>query len=254
MAGHSKWANIKHKKGAADARRGKIFSKLSKEITSATRSGLPDPDANARLRSAIAAAKSENMPNDNIDRAIKKGTGELGGGRLDEVAYEGYAQGGVGIVVDCLTDNRNRTASNIRSLFTKVGSSLAETGAVSHCFERKARFVVKGENAVEDKLLEILLEADIDVDDVDIDDGIAEIIAPAQEFDKVVTALEKNKIIVAESELTKIASILIPVTDTGSLKSITNLIDQLEDDEDVEKVYTNMDISDELMEEFAKDN
>ena len=168
MSGHSKWSTIKRKKGALDAKRGKIFSRLGREITMAAREGGGDADMNPRLRQAVASAKSANMPNDNVDRAIKKGTGELAGEALEELVYEGYAAGGVAVIVTCLSDNRNRTAADVRNIFTKAGANLAGSGAVSWMFHRKSRFVVQGEQADEETLLDVLLEAGTDVEDLQV--------------------------------------------------------------------------------------
>ncbi len=251
MAGHSKWSNIKHKKGAADAKRGKAFSRVSKEITTAVRQGLPDPDGNPRLRAAIASAKAVNMPKDGIERAIKKGTGELGGGVLEELVYEAYGPGGVAIVIDILTDNRNRTASNIRLVFTKAGLSLADSGSVSRMFSRKARFVLEGENIDEDSLYEILLEADVDVDEIQVGEDTAEIIAPPEAFNDILAALESTDLSIQESELTKIANPLIEA-DASTAKKVMNIVDKLEDDDDVSKVYTSMHLTDEVIAELSE--
>ena len=151
MSGHNKWSTIKHKKAAADAKRGKVFTRLAKEITAAARAGGGDADMNPRLRSAITAGKNANMPNDNIDRAVKKGTGELGGDMLEELVYEGFAPGGIAILIDCLSDNRNRTAAEIRNIFTKTNNNMASNGAVARLFNRKARFAIEGEHADEEE-------------------------------------------------------------------------------------------------------
>ena len=163
MSGHNKWSSIKHKKGAADAKRGKIFSRISKEIIIAAKEGGGDPDLNARLRSAVAAAKAANMPNDNIDRAIKKGVGGGEGTQMDSLTYEGYAAGGVAVIINCLSDNRNRTAADIRSFFTRYNCNMAGSGAVSWKFHRKARFVIEGPDADEEKLFNLLLDGAVDV-------------------------------------------------------------------------------------------
>lgn len=249
MSGHNKWSSIKHKKAAADAKRGKMFSRLSKEITLAAREGGGDEEMNPRLRTAIAAAKSANMPNDNIERAVKKGTGELGGAALEELTYEGYAPGGVAIIVNCLSDNRNRTAASIRSYFTKYNSNLAENGSVSWMFHRKARFTVEGDNADEEKLLEALLETGVEeVEDVDVSDGYAEILAPPEVFEQVADALSTADIPISESGVDFVPETTVPVTDTSHAKQVIHLVDAIEEDEDVQAVYTNMDLSDELLE------
>ena len=170
MSGHNKWSSIKHKKGAADAKRGAIFSRVSKEIIQAAREGGGDPALNARLRTAVAAAKAANMPNDNIDRAIKKGTGALGGAAIEEFTYEGIAAGGISVIVNCMSDNKNRCAADIRSFYTRHNCKMASSGAVSYKFKRKSRFVLEGDWADEDKLMELFLENDADVDDIQVDD------------------------------------------------------------------------------------
>jgi YebC/PmpR family DNA-binding regulatory protein len=252
MSGHNKWSTIKHKKGAADAKRGKIFSRLSKEITLAAKAGGGDPDTNPRLRSAIAAAKAANMPNDNVERARKKGTGELGAGMLEELNYEGYAPGGVAIIVNCLSDNRNRTAANIRSYFNKGNSSLAGAGAVSWMFHRKARFQVEGEFADEDQLMELVFEAGVDVENITVEDGVAEIIAPPEAFNELMAALEAGSVPVSESGLTMVPENTVEITDLSIAKQVMRLVETLEDDDDAQEVYSNFDISDELMEQLAE--
>ncbi len=253
MSGHNKWSSIKHKKAAADAKRGKIFSRLGKEITQAAREGGGDIDMNPRLRTAIDSAKAENMPNDNIDRAIKKGTGELGGAALEELNYEGYAPGGVAILVNCLSDNRNRTAASIRSYFTKYNGNLAENGAVSWMFHRKARFTVQGENADDEKLLEVLLEAGADVEDVIVDDGVAEILASPDAFGDVADALKTASIPISESGIDMVPENTLTVTDPSTAKQVLHLSDALEEDEDVNQVYTNLDVPDDVMAAIADD-
>ena len=176
MAGHSKWANIKHKKGKADAKRGQIFSRLSKEIIISARIGGGDPSGNARLRSAINAAKAANYPNDNIERSIKKGTGELGGEAMEELVYEVYGPGGVAMIIESLSDNKNRTAADVRHQVTKAGGNIAGAGAVSFMFHRKSRFVIEGNNADEDKLMELFFDNDVDVEDISVDEDVAEVI------------------------------------------------------------------------------
>lgn len=253
MSGHNKWSSIKHKKGAADAKRGKIFSRLSKEITLAAREGGGDADMNPRLRSAIDSAKNENMPNDNIDRAIKKGTGELAGGALEELVYEGYGPGGVAILITCLSDNRNRTAASMRTYFTRYNSNLAGNGAVAWMFHRKAKFTVVDEHADEDRLLEALLEAGADAESVEVEDGEATILAPPEAFGEVLDALKAANIPVASSSITMIPENASPVNDIGEAKQLTRLIDALEDDDDVQEVFNNADLSDEVMQKLEED-
>lgn len=251
MSGHNKWSTIKHKKGAADAKRGKLFSRLAKEITLAARDGGGDITMNPRLRSAVSAAKAANMPNDNVDRAIKKGTGELEGGALDELNYEGYAPGGVAVIVQALSDNRNRTAAEVRNIFNKYNCNMANSGAVAWMFDRKARFVVEGEAADEEALLELLLENDVDVEQINVDDEVAEIIASPDAFGDVVTVLEEAKIEVAESNVTMIPSTTTEITDPNTARSVLRFIEVLEDDDDVQSVVSNLEMPDELMEQLA---
>ncbi len=253
MSGHNKWSSIKHKKAAADAKRGKIFSRLSKEITMAAREGGGDPELNPRLRTAIAAAKDANMPSDNIQRAVKKGTGELSGQVLEELSYEGYAPGGVAVMVSCLSDNRNRTAANIRACFTRHNSNLAGTGAVAWLFHRKARFVVRGPDLDEDTVLEILLDGGVDVEDVSALDGDVEILAPPEAFAAVAERLEKSGLTIAESGLTMVPENTVEVTDAKTARQVLRLIEALEEDDDVQQVYSNFEMSDELMEQLAEE-
>jgi len=251
MSGHNKWSSIKHKKGAADAKRGKIFSRLGKEITMAARDGGGDITMNPRLRSAVAAGKAANMPNDNVERAIKKGTGELEGAVLEELSYEGYAPAGVAIIVNCLSDNRNRTAAEIRNLFTKYNGSLANSGAVSWMFHRKSRFLVEGEAADEEALLELLLDKEIDLEDIQVNDGEAEIIAAPDAFADVVHALEEADITCTESGLTMLPETTVELTDLSAARTVLRFIELIEDAEDVQEVYSNFELTDELMEQLA---
>lgn len=253
MSGHSKWSSIKHKKGAADAKRGKMFSRLAKEITMAARDGGGEIDMNPRLRSAVSAAKAVNMPADNIERAIKKGTGELEGGVIEELSYEGYAAGGVAIIVNCLSDNRNRTAAEVRNIFTKNNSSLAGNGAVAWMFHRKARFVVEGEAADEDRLMEVLLEAGTDVEDIEVTDDTAEILGPAEAFADLLGALEADEIQASESSLALVPENTIEVTDTATARQVLRMIEALEENEDVQEVYSNFEMSESLMEQLASE-
>jgi len=249
MSGHSKWANIKHKKGAADAKRGKIFTKLIKEITVAARMGGGDANANPRLRSAVLAAKSENMPKDNIDRAIKKGTGELEGESYEEITYEGYGPGGVAILVECMTDNRNRTAGDVRHSFSKSGGNLGESGCVSWMFERKGSMLVEKKVIDEEKLLEIALEAG--AEDVVEEDEFFQVLTAPDDFGVVREALEGKGISFIEASLTMIPKNVVDVTDEKTAKSLMKLIDTLEDNDDVQNVHANFDIPDEIMENIS---
>ena len=245
MSGHSKWSSIKHKKGAADAKRGKIFTKLIKEITVAARmGGSGDPDANPRLRSAILAAKSENMPKDNIERAIKKGTGELEGVHYEESNYEGYGPGGAAVLVESLTDNKNRAVADIRHIFNKCGGNLGENGCVAWMFDKKGYFVVEGSVTDEDMLMEIALEAG--AEDVRKDGSNFEVICAAEDFESVKASIDEKSIDYIEAEVT-----MLPQS-TASLQGkeaeqMIRLMDMLDDCEDVQKVYTNADIPEELI-------
>ncbi len=251
MSGHNKWSTIKHKKAATDAKRGKAFSRISKELMLAAKTGGKDPDTNPRLRTAIAAAKNANMPNDNVDRAIKKGAGELGGAAVEELNYEGYAAGGVAVMVECLSDNRNRTAADIRSIFTKANGTLASTGAVAWIFNRKARFEISGDAADEENLLEICFDAGIDVDDVSVSDEHAEIIAAPEVFDQIVTVLEEQSIVAVESGIVQIPDNEVSISDASTARQILRLLDTLEDYDDVKDVYANADIDDGIMEQLS---
>lgn len=254
MSGHNKWSTIKHKKGAADAKRGKIFSRVSKEIIMSAKEGGGDPTLNARLRSAVAAAKAANMPNDNIDRAIKKGTGEGSGSIMEVLTYEGYAAGGVAVIVTCLSDNRNRTAADIRSYFNKYNCNLGSNGAVSWKFHRKARFVIEGAHADEEKLFDLLLEGGADIEDISVNDGVAEIIAAPDAFGAVLTILEQASITASESGIALIPENMTEITDANTARSVQKFLDVLEDYDDVQEVFTDMDITDEVAEALADDD
>lgn len=244
MSGHSKWSTIRHKKGAADAKRGKIFTKLIKEITVAARMGGGDPDANPRLRTAIAAAKAENMPKDNIERGIKKGTGELEGVSYEESTYEGYGPGGAAIFVESLTDNKNRAVSEIRHIFSKHGGSLGEAGCVAWMFDKKGYLAVAKSDADEDGLMEVALDAG--AEDVR-DDGVSfEVITAPEDFEAVRAAVEAAGIPCSDAEVT-----LLPQT-TANLEGkdadqMMRLMEALDDCDDVQKIHTNADIPDEYV-------
>lgn len=253
MSGHNKWSSIKHKKAAADAKRGKSFSRISKELTLAAKAGGGDAELNARLRSAVSAARAASMPMDNIDRAIKKGTGELGGGTLEVLNYEGYAPGGVAVMVTVMTDNRNRTASSIRACFARHNSNLAASGAVSWQFHRKSRFMVEGDDANEEKLLEVLLEAGADVQDVTVADATAEIVAAPDAFADVIAALEKAGITIKESGLTMVPENTVELKEAGIARQVLRLIEALEEDEEVQEVFSNFDLADDLMKTLANE-
>lgn len=243
MSGHSKWATIKHKKGAADAKRGKIFSKIAKEIMILAKQGGGDPGSNAALRNMLAKAKAVNMPNDNIDRAIKKGTGEGGTVNFDEITYEGFAAGGVGLIVKVLTDNKNRAAAEVGNIFKKNNSEFAKVGAVSRNFERKGQIVVDAEGQDEDAIMMLALDAG--ADDVVNTGDTFEIYCTPDTFAPICDALEKAGISTVSAE----ASTLIPmsttmVDDVAVARSVNKFVDALEDHDDVQNVYHNMEISD----------
>jgi YebC/PmpR family DNA-binding regulatory protein len=249
MSGHSKWANIKHRKGAQDAKRGKIFTRLIKEITVAARGGGGDIDANPRLRTAVAAAKNENMPKDNIERAIKKGTGELAGETYDEIRYEGYGPGGVAVLVDCMTDNRNRTVGEVRHAFTKSGGNLGESGCVAFMFDRKGSIIIDKETIDEEKLMEVVLEAG--AEDVVEEETIFQVLTSPEDFDTVRDELEKAKIEMVEATISMIPQNTVEVAEEKKAASLMRLLDTLEDNEDVQQVHANYDIPDEIMEKLA---
>lgn len=248
MAGHSKWANIKHKKGRADAVRGKIFSKLAKEITVAARSGGGDPDANITLRMLIGKAKAANMPNDNIDRAIKKGTGELEGGQLEECMYEAYAAGGIGFIIEALTDNKNRAASEVKNVLTKNGASLAQPGAVSRMFQRKGQILVDVSRADEETLMELVLEAG--AEDMSRQDDQFEILTAPGEYSDVANALAEAGIETDSSEVTMLPDMPTEVTDKAQAEKLLKFVELLEDLDDVQNVYPAFDIDDAILAEL----
>lgn len=243
MAGHSKWANIKHRKGAQDAKRGKIFTKLIKEIITAARIGGGDIDANPRLRSAVMAAKGENMPKDNWERAIKKGTGELEGVNYEEATYEGYGPGGAAIFVEALTDNKNRAVSEIRHAMTKHGGNMGENGCVAYMFDKKGYLVVEKSASDEDALMEVALEAG--AEDVREDGNNFEVITAPEDYEAVKEAIDTASIATIAAEVTMLPQTMTALDGTTALKMI-KLIDALEDCDDVQKVYTNADIPDDL--------
>jgi YebC/PmpR family DNA-binding regulatory protein len=246
MSGHSKWSTIKHKKGAADAKRGKIFTRIIKEMTIAARLGGGDPEGNPRLRAAVAEAKANNMPKDNIERAIKRGSGELEGAMYEEVTYEGYGPGGVAIIVEALTDNGNRTTPEIRHAFEKNGGNLGTPGSVKFQFERKGYFAVEKSAADEDKLMEIALEAG--ADDLQADDPDAfEIYTSPEAFEAVRQALENSKIATIEAKLGMIPANYVSLDESKS-RQVMKLLEVLDDHDDVQNVWSNFDIPAEMME------
>lgn len=246
MSGHNKWSSIKHKKGAADAKRGKIFTRILKEMTVAARMGGGDPVGNPRLRAAVAEAKAANMPKDNIERAIKRGTGELEGTSYEEQTYEGYGPGGVAIIVEVLTDNGNRTTPEIRHIFEKHGGNLGTPGSVKFQFERKGYFAVEKNAADEDKLMEIALEAG--ADDLQTDDSETyEIYTTPETFEAVRQALETNKITTIEAKLGMIPANYVSLDESKS-RQVMKLLEALDDQDDVQNVWSNFDIPAEMME------
>ena len=244
MSGHSKWASIKHKKGAADAKRGKIFTKIIKEINVAARLGGGDPDGNPRLRTAILNAKSNNMPADNVTRAIKKGTGELEGVHYEETTYEGYGPGGAAIFLEAMTDNKNRTVSEIRAALGKAGGNLGETGCVGWMFEKKGRITVKTDAKSEDDLMELAIYAG--ADDMQTVDDHYEITIAVENFETVRKALEEASVPMDTAELTRIPQNTV-LLDEKKGKALLKLMDILEDHDDIQKAYSNFDIPDDVM-------
>ncbi|MFY9527805.1 MAG: YebC/PmpR family DNA-binding transcriptional regulator [Candidatus Acidiferrales bacterium] len=239
MSGHSKWATIKHKKAATDARRGKIFTKLIRELTIAARGGGSDPDSNPRLRTAILAAKAENMPNDNIERAIQRGTGGLEGEQLEESIFEGYGPGGVGMLVQVVTSNRNRTVGEIRHAMSKHGGNLAESGAVGWMFHRKGDIVVPKEQANEEKMMGIVLDAG--AEDLRDDGSAWEVVTPPEAFDRVREALVAAGIKPASAEVSWLPQNYVKLTGAQA-QQMLRLIEALEEHDDVQHVYANFDI------------
>lgn len=246
MSGHSKWASIKHKKGAADAKRGQIFTKLVKEITAAARIGGGDPDANPRLRLALSKAKEGNMPKDNIDRAIKKGTGELPGVSYEEVMYEGYSPGGVAVLVEALTDNKNRTTAEIRNIFTKNGGNMAGAGSTAWIFHKKGYILVDKSRVSEEKLMDLVLGAG--AEDLKTEGVSYEVItAPTKDFDSVKEALSKAGLEWQSAELTMLPASTTPIRDEESARKVLAFVEALEDHDDVNHAYANFDIPDAIL-------
>lgn len=244
MAGHSKWANIKHRKSAQDAKRGKIFTKLIKEVTVAAREGGPDPDTNARLRLAVQNAKGQNLPKDNIERAIKKATG-ADAVEYNEVTYEGYGPSGVAVFVECATDNLNRTVANVRSLFTKYGGSLGVNGSVDYLFDRKGIFLIKQQEGVDED--EITLELiDGGAEEVEFGEGYVHVTSAMEDFGNMQAKLDELNLEAENAELQRIPATTVGLSDEDFEKAM-KLIDTLEDDDDVQKVYHNIEASEEQM-------
>lgn len=245
MAGHSKWSKVKHIKAVVDVKRGKVFSKLSKEITVAAKAGGGDQAMNPRLRSAVLTARAQNMPNDNIERAIKKGTGELEGGTIEEILYEAYAPGGVAMLIDIATDNKNRTAQDLRSLLTKNNGTLASAGSVAYLFHKKGQITVPAENYPEDQVLEVALEAG--AEDFAGEEGHYVITTPPDKLYAVAEALRAADIPSESQKLTFIPTTHTVVADETSAARILRLYEVLDDYEDTQNVYANFDIPDEIL-------
>ncbi|MDX8404507.1 MAG: YebC/PmpR family DNA-binding transcriptional regulator [Mariprofundaceae bacterium] len=246
MSGHNKWSSIKHKKAATDAKRGKIFTRYIREITIAARAGGDDPDANPRLRSAITAAKGVNMPKDNIERAISRGAGGDDGTNIDEIRYEGYGQSGVAIIVDCMTDNRNRTVSDVRSAFTKGGGNMGESGCVAWMFHQKGQFIFDREESDEETIMEAAMEAGAEDIQDDPEAGCIEVTTDLADFSTVQDAFETAGLKSQVAEISWIPENTIEVEGEAAEKLLA-LIEKLEELDDVQNVYANYDISDEEM-------
>lgn len=245
MSGHSKWATTKRHKAAVDAKRGKIFSVISKELTICARDGGGDPEFNPRLRTVILKAKAANMPNDNVEKAIKKGTGELPGLVYEELVYEGYAPGGVGVIVEVTTDNKNRSASDVRSTFTKNNGNLAGAGALAFNFQKKGQFLISADNTSEDDLMEVALEAG--AEDIKNQGDHFEVITELSEFDAVAKALEEQGITCESSEIVYLPNNLVTITDPDIAKQVIRLTEALDDLEDVKAVHANYDIDEQCI-------
>ncbi|MGI6678649.1 MAG: YebC/PmpR family DNA-binding transcriptional regulator [Dehalobacterium sp.] len=245
MAGHSKWANIKHKKAKQDEAKGAVFTKISKEIMVAVKQGGPDPEGNFRLKLSIQKAKANNMPNDNINRAIQKASGSTEGDNFEEIFYEGYGPGGVAILLSIVTDNRNRTASEIRHTFSKNGGNLGETGCVAWMFDRKGRLTVNLENQDKDELMLLALEAG--AEDFRAEEGIGEIITEPDSLEEVRKFLSEKGLVIEEEEVTMIPQNTIQVDDLEQSIKIMKMVESLEDHDDVQNVYGNFEIPDEIL-------
>ena len=244
MSGHSKWHNIQAKKGKADAQRGAVFTKIGREIAIAVREGGANPESNGKLRDIIAKAKANNMPNDNIQRSIKKASGELSNVVYEEITYEGYAPGGVAVIVDCISDNRNRTASDIRHCFAKYGGNLGTTGSVGFMFDERGVLVVEREpGSDEDEMMMIALDAG--AEDVKVDDDVYEILTAPNDFSTVRENLEKQGITFLSAEIAKIPQNTVEVTDPDTVLKIRKMLDLLEENDDVQNVFHNADLPDE---------
>lgn len=249
MSGHSKWHSIRHKKGAVDAKRGKIFSRLIKELMVAARLGGGDPSANPRLRQAIATAKSENMPKDNIERAIKRGTGELDGVNYEESIYEGYAPGGVAVLVEVMTDNKNRATADVRYIFSKQGGNLGEAGCVAWMFDKKGLIVFEQEMVNEDDILEVALEAG--ADDVVASEDQLEVHTDLAAFEAVKQAFDDQELRYSMAEVTMLPKNTVKIDDESVAIQVLRLMEAIEDADDVQKVYANFDIPDAILQRIT---
>jgi YebC/PmpR family DNA-binding regulatory protein len=249
MSGHSKWHSIRHKKGAVDAKRGKIFGRLIKELMVAARMGGGDPSANPRLRQAIASAKAENMPKDNIERAIKRGTGELDGVNYEECIYEGYAPGGVAVLVEIMTDNKNRAAADVRYIFSKGGGSLGEAGCVAWMFDKKGLIVFDQELVNEDEILEVALEAG--ADDVVASEDQFEVHTDLAAFESVKQAFDDQELRYTMAEITMLPKNTVEIDSESVAVQVLKLMEAIEDADDVQKVYANFDIPDKILQRIS---
>lgn len=244
MSGHSKWATIKRKKGAIDAKRGKLFTKLGRELTVAVKEGGPDPDSNSKLRDAIAKAKANNMPNDTIQRSIKKAAGEGKGSEYFEMVYEGYGPGGVAVIVETLTDNKNRTAGDLRHYFDKYGGNLGQNGCVSFLFDRKGVLLIEKKDGIDEDAL--MMDAlDVGAEDFNVEDECYEVTTAPEAFSATREALEAKGYTFEQAEINYIPQTLTQLTDEDSVKKMENLLDMLEDNDDVQGVYHSWDMPDE---------
>ncbi len=252
MSGHSRWANIKHKKSRQDAKRGKIFTRIAKEITISAREGGGDPAANPRLRLAILNARSVNMPSENIQRAVKKGTGEIEGVNYEEVVYEGFAPFGVAVILEAVTDNKNRTIAEIRSQVSKLGGNLGEANSVAWNFERKGVITIKTNNITEEAMLEYILEAN--ADDMEYDSDTTRIICPMENFNICNKYIEEKNFEVTESKLEYLPKTTVKIDNINDAKKVIKFIEMFEEHDDVQNVYTNFEIDDELMETIESEN
>ncbi|MDR2176912.1 MAG: YebC/PmpR family DNA-binding transcriptional regulator [Treponema sp.] len=239
MSGHSKWATIKHAKGAADAKRGQMFTKLIKEISIAARMGGGNPEGNPRLRTAVLKARGANMPKDNIDRAIKKGTGELEGVNYEELTYEAYAPGGVAVLIEVLTDNKNRAAADVRNILTRAGGQLATAGSVSRLFRRQGIITLDGDKYTEDQVMEAAIDGG--AEDVSLSDGIIEVITAPEDFEGVLDVLNAKNFETLSAEVSMVAETEIALDNEGTAKAM-KLVERLEENDDVQNVYSNIEI------------